>query len=778
MEQLKKLTKAEILKLLYEKQKAFNFEVPSFFYFTKKEFLKNSEKILSKIKVLFKDNKIIVRSSSTEEDQLNNSNAGKFKSFKNLKTYDKKLKLIILDVIKDFKKSEDQVIIQKFISKPDVSGVIFTRNINNNSPYYFLNLDSSGQTDLVTSGQSNPTMKTLVFFRNIKKYNFPNRFRELINSIQYIEKYFQNDRLDLEFCIKNKKIYIFQCRPLKKINKVDDKLIEEGLKNISMKIEKLQRKDPLIFGKKTFFSNMTDWNPAEMIGNKPTALSISLYAELITDTVWAEQRKNYGYSDLINFPLMINLGGSPYIDLRVDFNSFIPQKINSLIKSKSVNFYLKKIKKNKDFHDKVEFNIIETCKDLDTKKKLREFLNKNQTIEYSKELIRLTNNILNKKVGNFKDEINKINELDNYINFIKLSNLSHIHKIYYLVNHCKKLGTLPFAGLARSAFIVTKLLRSLVKSKILTNIELEEFYSSINTVTNKINYQISSIRNPADKKKFLLNYGHLRPSTYSITSKNYKENFKNYFPLNSTKIKRKKKMFKISKSKENKIDNFLKKNRLNIDYENFISFSKEAIKLREYSKFIFTKSIDEIFNNLIFLGKEINVKREDMEHISIKSILNYYSNLDGAFKLKKLIKNEIKQNKKNYNFLKLIELPDFIDNKQDIYFHEINKKRGNYITTRKTHGRIINLSKDKNFDRLAGKIILLKNADPGFDFIFSSKINGLITEYGGSNSHMSIRCMELGIPAIIGIGSQEFNFIRSKKIIEIDALQKNYRILN
>ena len=50
MEQLKKLTKAEILKLLYEKQKAFNFEVPSFFYFTKKEFLKNSEKILSKIK--------------------------------------------------------------------------------------------------------------------------------------------------------------------------------------------------------------------------------------------------------------------------------------------------------------------------------------------------------------------------------------------------------------------------------------------------------------------------------------------------------------------------------------------------------------------------------------------------------------------------------------------------------------------------------------------------------------------------------------------------------
>ena len=40
---------------------------------------------------------------------------------------------------------------------------------------------------------------------------------------------------------------------------------------------------------------MSDWNPAEMIGDKPTNLSMSLYSELITDTVWATQRKDYGY---------------------------------------------------------------------------------------------------------------------------------------------------------------------------------------------------------------------------------------------------------------------------------------------------------------------------------------------------------------------------------------------------------------------------------------------------------------------------------------------------
>ena len=40
-------------------------------------------------------------------------------------------------------------------------------------------------------------------------------------------------------------------------------------------------------------------------------------------------------------------------------------------------------------------------------------------------------------------------------------------------------------------------------------------------------------------------------------------------------------------------------------------------------------------------------------------------------------------------------------------------------------------------------MICIRGADPGYDFIFNHKILGLITEYGGANSHMSIRCSEL-----------------------------------
>ena len=122
---------------------------------------------------------------------------------------------------------------QEFISNADLSGVIFTRSINNNSPYYFINFDKSGLTNLVTSGNSNPLMKTITLKRNDKNdYKF---FKEELKSIKKIETLFNNDRLDIEFCIKNNNLYIFQSRFLKHIPKVNDKQFDQVLVNIKKK---------------------------------------------------------------------------------------------------------------------------------------------------------------------------------------------------------------------------------------------------------------------------------------------------------------------------------------------------------------------------------------------------------------------------------------------------------------------------------------------------------------------------------------------------------------
>ena len=169
-----------------------------------------------------------------------------------------------------------------------------------------------------------------------------------------------------------------------------------------------------------------------------------------------------------------------------------------------------------------------------------------------------------------------------------------------------------------------------------------------------------------------------------------------------------------------------------------------SIKYREFAKFKFTKAINAIFENLIKLGHEINIPREDMEYIEIKTILSCYSNLSTT-KLKTILEKEIRENKKSFNILKKIKLPDIILNPEDIYSFNQTLAKGNYITNKKIEGKIKYLNNFNNINNLENNIILIDNADPGFDFIFTKNIKGLVTKYGGSNSHMAIRCLELNI---------------------------------
>ena len=148
-------------------------------------------------------------------------------------------------------------------------------------------------------------------------------------------------------------------------------------------------------------------------------------------------------------------------------------------------------------------------------------------------------------------------------------------------------------------------------------------------------------------------------------------------------------------------------------------------------------------------------------------------------KLKKTILRNILSNQISYKFSQSIIAPNIVIDSKDFLYHYNLNCIANYITNKTTTGEVIKLKQNlKNFRNLSGKIILIENADPGFDFLFSYKIKGLITKYGGSNSHMAIRCMELGLPAIIGVGDMIYeDFVNSKKVY-IDCNNKKYSIIH
>jgi len=101
----------------------------------------------------------------------------------------------------------------------------------------------------------------------------------------------------------------------------------------------------------------------------------------------------------------------------------------------------------------------------------------------------------------------------------------------------------------------------------------------------------------------------------------------------------------------------------------------------------------------------------------------------------------------------------------------------NYITKKTVTSEIINFDMSKISNNLENKIILLENADPGYDWIFTRNPTGLITKYGGVVSHMSIRCSEIGLPAAIGCGEVIYEQISVASKILLDCKNEQITIL-
>ena len=123
---------------------------------------------------------------------------------------------------------------------------------------------------------------------------------------------------------------------------------------------------------------------------------------------------------------------------------------------------------------------------------------------------------------------------------------------------------------------------------------------------------------------------------------------------------------------------------------------------------------------------------------------------------------------------KYITLPSLIFSDESISLVESLSSNPNFITSKSLTEEAISiesLSHD-NYDNIFGKIVVIENADPGYDWIFSKNISGLITKYGGAASHMAIRCAEFDIPAAIGCGDVLYEKSLKANMVNLDCNNK------
>lgn len=716
---------------------------------------------------------LAVRSSSRSEDTANYSNAGRFQSVLNVPLKADSLKAIIEEVYDSYQTDRnEEILIQPMLRDVQKSGVVFTADMETLADYYTINYYAGSDTEAVTSGRTN-NLRTYVVYRSHVNEVEDVELQELLHCCEKIEGLLNNTALDIEFAIDSKqKVWIFQVRPIARGQKRQYCVLklDESLKRISKKVEKLSRPHPFLLGKTTYFGVMPDWNPAEILGIRPKKLAISLYKELITDNVWAHQRANYGYRDLTMHPLMVSLGGIPYIDTRITFNSFIPASLNEHIAEKLVNYYLQQLREYPVYHDKIEFKIVFSCYYLGIEKKLEKLLdygfnlNECKRIEFA--LLNLTNQIIHPKTGLYKKDLEKAHILEEKYDTIIKSEISMVDKIYWLLEVCKEFGTLPFAGVARAAFIAVQMLNSLVDVGLISAEEKNAYMNSLHTVNKELNEQLDKLKkHEISKEDFLNRYGHIRPGTYDILSPRYDEDFMRYFDMGAQDERIQDvighKEYCFSESIMKKTGLLLEESGLEISADELMLFIKEAIEGREYVKFIFSKCVSRVLQLIGELGQRVEMKKEELAHLDISVVKGLYTDLYMG-NVVDAFRENIENNRRQYEYARMIKLPSIILNPIQVYQYQLLLEEPNFITQKEVTA---NIARDVEKENPEGKIVFIRSADPGFDYLFSKNIAGLVTQFGGANSHMAIRCAELGIPAVIGAGESKYTeWMRSDRL--------------
>ena len=693
--------------------------------------------------------KIMIRSNSSSEDKDHSSSAGKYLSIGPIEKTDlETIKKSWEMVINSYEEQDNQsVIFQNYIENAKSVSVLTSYKVGSDSAYRTFSTYYGSETDAITSGKYSE-INNFFMHRSFdilpKKYEKYNVYLKIVTQL---EDLFKNKQLDIEMVLdKNNSPQLLQVRPLmgKKLNKEsifeEKDVIDRNLKNY----KKLNKTTADRFGTNQIYSNMSDMNPAEMIGKKPDNIAFGLYKFMFTDTTWNIQRGEFGYRKYSGGKLMELFNNVAYINVNYSLNSFLTRNLQKESCEEIINYQLNKLKENPHLHDSIEFDISRSSYVFDTveefSKEYKNIISPSEIIKWHNDLIQIDTQNKSTLEKNKKIILRTFSKLDKNFEYSKKENIKLIRDTM----------ALPFTHHSRLGFVYFAQLNSLLEKEVISEDQKKLLLLSVNSVSTKMKADAYEVKiGKKTLEGFLDVYGHIRAGNYNLLSSNLKNN------LNFTESL-------INNSQQPLEDNILPKdiytnieeyftiNEIPLEASAWIDMFQEGISTREDSKFYYTKGIDGILNEV---GEKNTSDRELFDLLDI----------------------EFNEENTSDMRLKNVLMPDLITSNEDFYFYEEMSKNGNYIGQGTVIGDVLLIENEANRpNNLENKIVVIPAADPGWDWIFNYKIKSLITKYGGPNSHMAIRCAEHNIPAILGVGENNFTVISNSKSLKIDFSNEGF----
>ena len=229
--------------------------------------------------------------------------------------------------------------------------------------------------------------------------------------------------------------------------------------------------------------------------------------------------------------------------------------------------------------------------------------------------------------------------------------------------------------------------------------------------------------------------------------------------------------FSITLPQMREVATLLESHGLQPDPLGLFDFLQAGIELRELSKFHFTRNLSDALALVAAYGSKWDFSLEELAYCDIAAFKELYI---AAARPKDVLGRSIEQGKARYNETLRLSLPPLISRPDDVWGFEWPATEPNFITQNRVTAPVVGCDRRHS---LMGAIVCIPNADPGFDWLFAYPIAGLITAWGGANSHMAIRAGELDLPAVIGAGEMLYRRWSEAPRLHIDCAGRRVEAL-
>jgi len=683
---------------------------------------------------------VAVRSDRADEDTLQSSNAGRYRTCLHVDASDRhQLEAAVDAVFASYghPRAAEEVFIQRQVAPVRDAAVASTHALPDGAAYYVLSIAPGPRSDDVTRGSTD--VDTWYLARDtVRRDALPQQWRAYLDALTEVEAALGALPCEVEMVAdEDGCVWLLQARPL--LVPAHD---ERRLIALRQETEAHLRRR---FGQSTsLLGMMPDWNPAELLGEHPRPLARSLFDRLVTQRAWRLGRSALGHARIEDGGLLQIHAGRPYVDVRASFRSLLPAGLPPALGERIVDACEGRLRAHPALHDKVEFEVAFTAAHSGIEKRIENrypgLLDERERAAFVNALRRPTRASLD---GSLARRLQQ--------GFLR--DLQSAPPPSQSLPLRRALGRLElrtgvrFAMAARMAFAIEAVLRAAVEDGALDAHRLAEFKRAA----------LSEGANPGHA----LESGHVRAGTFELAVPTRREIGALAFEPLATQTAEALPAPALRLDEAAHLERTLDELDSALSPQDLIDQYRLLLQVRELGKFALARGVSLALDALEARAGRFGIGREDAGWLHLEDLLD-----DAAQAA--VLHQRIDLAEARHHRESALRMPLLLG---DAHLDCVRSEPGqaNYLGSGRCIGPLAVIDARSSPDDVPlHAIVAIASADPGFDWIFLRRPAALLTAFGGPNSHMAIRCSEQGVPALLGVGLESFRRLAGAARLTID----------